>query len=104
MKLDLLPLQAEGNIFLIRRQRVMLDYDLAALYGMEARALNQAVKRNLDRFPQDFMFQLTAAEAEQVRPLVSQAVIPPPPEAAEQAGVPMSLASVIHQRFVAALA
>ena len=54
----------------------MLDYDLAALYGVEARAMNQAVKRNLDRFPEDFMFQLTAAEAEQVRRFASQSVIP----------------------------
>ncbi len=46
---------------------------LAELYGVETRALNQAVKRNIDRFPEDFMFQLTAVEAEQ---LVSQNVIP----------------------------
>ena len=54
----------------------MLDYDLAALYGVEARALNQAVKRNLARFPDDFMFQLTPAEADGMRRLVSQSVIP----------------------------
>lgn len=42
----------------IRREKVILDFDLAVLYGVEARALNQAVKRNRDRFPDDFMFQL----------------------------------------------
>ena len=59
MKVDPLALQAERRILLIRQHRVMLDYDLATLYGVEARALNQAVKRNLARFPDDFMFQLT---------------------------------------------
>jgi hypothetical protein len=46
----------------IRHEKVILDFDLAALYGVEARAVNQAVKRNRDRFPEDFMFQLTAEE------------------------------------------
>ncbi|MFI5176610.1 MAG: ORF6N domain-containing protein [Terriglobia bacterium] len=63
----------ESRILVIRRQRVVLSIDLAGLYQVETRALNQAVKRNIRRFPQDFMFQLTAAEAEQ---LVSQNVIP----------------------------
>ena len=76
MKTDPLALQAERRILLIRQHRVMLDYDLAALYGVEARALNQAVKRNLTRFPPDFMFQLTRAEAEGIRRVVSQSVIP----------------------------
>jgi len=76
MKSDPLALQAERRILLIRRHRVMLDYDLAALYRVEARALNQAVKRNLARFPADFMFQLTAAEAEGIRRVVSQTAIP----------------------------
>jgi hypothetical protein len=48
---------------LIRGQKVMLDRDLAQLYGVETRALNQAVRRNIDRFPEDFMFQLTKEEA-----------------------------------------
>ena len=78
MKPDPFVLQAERRILLIRRQRVMLDYDLAALYGVEARALNQAVKRNLARFPDDFMFQLTPSEADEVRRLVSQSVTPAP--------------------------
>ncbi len=55
--------QIEPQIFLIRGQKVMLDDDLAALYEVEVKVLNQAVKRNLDRFPEDFMFQLTAEEA-----------------------------------------
>lgn len=52
----------ESRIFLIRGHKVMLSPDLAALYGVEPRVLVQAVKRNRDRFPQDFMFQLTARE------------------------------------------
>lgn len=54
----------QNRIYEIRGQRVMLDFDLAALYGIETRALNQAVKRNIDRFPEDFMFQLTKGEWE----------------------------------------
>jgi len=90
MKTDALALQAERRILLIREHRVMLDYDLAALYGVEARALNQAVKRNLARFPADFMFQLTPAEAEHVRGLVSQSVSPAPGEPANSSQTVMS--------------
>jgi hypothetical protein len=50
----------ERCILSIRGQRVMLDADLAALYGVSTRVLNQAVKRNRERFPEDFMFRLTA--------------------------------------------
>lgn len=50
------------KIFELRGLRVMLDYDLAELYRVETRALNQAVKRNIERFPDDFMFQITATE------------------------------------------
>ncbi|SFO51970.1 ORF6N domain-containing protein [Prevotella sp. tf2-5] len=53
-----------NKIYEIRGQRVMLDFDLAELYGVETRALNQAVKRNIERFPEDFMFQLTKGELE----------------------------------------
>ena len=49
-------------IYDIRGVRVMLDYDLATIYGVETRTLNQAVKRNMERFPQDFMFKLTEEE------------------------------------------
>ena len=56
---NLIPLEAiESRIFVLRGHRVMLDRDLADLYGVETRALNQAVKRNADRFPDDFMFKL----------------------------------------------
>jgi hypothetical protein len=61
------PEQIQQAILLIRGQRVMLDRDLAALYGVETKNLNKAVRRNLDRFPADFMFQLTADEAECLR-------------------------------------
>jgi hypothetical protein len=57
----------ERSILLIRGQKVMLDSDLAELYGVETKNLNKAVKRNLDRFPDDFLFQLTAEEAEALR-------------------------------------
>jgi hypothetical protein len=50
------------KIYLIRGQKVMLDSDLAELYGVETKVLNQAVKRNSERFPEDFMFQLTEKE------------------------------------------
>lgn len=52
----------QNKIHEIRGQRVMLDFDLAAMYGVETRTLNQAVKRNIERFPEDFMFQLTRGE------------------------------------------
>lgn len=52
----------QSIIYEIRGQRVMLDFDLADMYGVETRALNQAVKRNIERFPEDFMFQLTKGE------------------------------------------
>jgi len=57
----------QRKIYEIRGQRVILDRDLAALYGVETRVLNQAVRRNMDRFPEDFMFQLTKEEAESSR-------------------------------------
>jgi len=53
----------ERRIIVLRGHRVMLDRDLATLYRVETRTLNQAVKRNLDRFPSDFMFRLTPKEA-----------------------------------------
>jgi hypothetical protein len=69
------PLPAEHitqSILFLRGQRVILDRELAAIYGVETRTLNQAVKRNSERFPEDFMFQLTAEEVELSR---SQTVI-----------------------------
>ncbi|HEY5768781.1 MAG TPA: ORF6N domain-containing protein [Terrimicrobium sp.] len=67
-----LTLQAERRILLFRGQKVMLDFDLAELYGVETRALKQAVRRNSDRFPEDFAFALTPEEVEILR---SQTVI-----------------------------
>src|SRR5919106_3079633 len=57
----------KDHILLLRDQRVMLDRDLAVLYGVRTNRLNQQVKRNRNRFPGDFMFQLTAGEADAVR-------------------------------------
>ncbi len=57
----------EKLIHIIRGQQIMVDSDLAQLYGVETRALNQAVKRNIERFPADFMFQLTKEEAENLK-------------------------------------
>ncbi len=62
----------ESKIFELRGQKVMLDRDLAQMYGVETRILNQAVKRNISRFPEDFMFQLNE---EEWRNLKSQIVI-----------------------------
>lgn len=85
----------------VRGQSVILDVDLAALYGVEARVLNQAVARNANRFPLDFMFTLTDDEAESLR---SQSVILKkrrgrhrkyPPKAFTEEGVAM-LSSVLH--------
>ncbi len=59
---ELVPAQLERRIYSVRNQRVMLDSDLAELYGVETKALNQAVKRNNGRFPEDFMFQLNQEE------------------------------------------
>ena len=70
---DLIPQERiESRIFVIRGKKVMLDRDLAELYGVETRVLNQAVKRNSKRFPEDFMFQLTKEEMEH---WISQIVI-----------------------------
>lgn len=60
---SLLPIQRVENVIrFIRGHKVLLDSDLAVLYGVDTKALNQAVRRNLDRFPTDFMFQLTRDE------------------------------------------
>mgnify|MGYP000895782530 FL=1 len=57
----------QNKIYEIRGQRVMLDFDLAELYGVETKNLNLSVKRNIKRFPPDFMFQLTNSEWESLR-------------------------------------
>ena len=91
----------ESKIFQIRGKKVMLDKDLASLYEVKPIALRQQVKRNYERFPADFMFQLTGAE---VKSLVSQNVIPSLrslggylPYAFTQEGVAM-LSSALHSR------
>ena len=65
--MSLVPLERiEQKIFMVRGQRVMLDADLAALFGVSTKRLNEQVKRNSERFPSDFMMRLTAAEAADV--------------------------------------
>lgn len=68
----------QHKIYEVRGVRVMLDFDLATLYGIQTRVLKQAVKRNINRFPNDFMFVLTKSEANSLLFIgVSQTVIPP---------------------------
>ena len=72
---QLVPIElVENLICLVRGEKVLLDADLAMLYGVETRALNQAVKRNLTRFPADFVFQLTIKEADSLLRSRSQSV------------------------------
>ena len=95
----------QNNIFEVRGCRVMLDYHLAELYQVETRALKQAVKRNIERFPSDFMFVLTKEEANLLLSIgVSQNVIPPAynfgvamPMAFTEQGVAM-LSSVLRSK------
>ena len=68
---DIIPLALiEKKIYLVRGQKVMLDRDLAELYGVETRALNQTVRRNSDRFPADFMFALDREEIVNISQIV----------------------------------
>lgn len=95
----------QNKIFEVRGCRVMLDYHLAELYQVETRALKQAVKRNIERFPGDFMFVLTQEEANLLLSIgVSQNVIPPDynfgvamPMAITEQGVAM-LSSVLRSK------
>jgi hypothetical protein len=74
---SLIPVERiEQSILLIRGQKVMLDRDLARLYGVETRALNQAVRRNIDRFPEDFMFRLTREEIMRISQFVISSAHP----------------------------
>ena len=61
------PQQIERSILLLRGHKVMLDFDLAALYAVQTKALNKAVKRNVSRFPEDFMFELSEEEFADLR-------------------------------------
>ena len=68
MKQSLIPVERiEKAIYLIRGEKVMLDRDLAAMYGVPTKVFNQAVRRHQERFPADFMFQLTKEEARSIR-------------------------------------
>ena len=96
--------QITNSILLIRGQKVLLDMDLAVLYGVETRVLVQAVRRNPARFPEDFMFQLTKSEFDDLR---SQSVISRswggrryPPYAFTEQGVAM-LSSVLRSEQAA---
>lgn len=91
-----------NKILLMRGEKVILDFHLAELYGIETRSLKQAVKRNLDRFPKDFMFPITIDE---INTLVSQNVIPSKsylggavPYAFTETGVAM-LSSVLNSKL-----
>ena len=64
-----------NKIYIIRNQKVMLDRDLAELYGVETKRLKEAVKRNLGRFPEDFMFELTEIEFESLRSQIATSKI-----------------------------
>ncbi len=68
-------LPIESSIILVRGQRVILASDLARIYGVETRALNQAVKRNIQRFPDDFVFRVSRKEGEEILRSRSQSVI-----------------------------
>ena len=99
------PEVIKNTIYDIRGQKVMLDYDLASIYGVKTGSMNQAVKRNMDRFPEDFMFRLTEEEWEHLLQsgMISQIVISSlskrkkssPPYAFTEHGAVM-LASVLH--------
>ena len=101
-KQSLIPVERiERAILLIRRQKIILDADLAVLYGVDTKVLVQAVKRNIDRFPQDFMFQLSQEEFAYLR---SQSVTSSdwggrryPPYAFTEQGVAM-LSSVLRSQ------
>ena len=96
------PERIEKSILLIRGQKVMLDRDLAELYGVTVSAFNQAVTRNAQRFPEDFMFRLTKEEFESLRSqivtLKGRGKHPKyPPRAFTEQGVAM-LSSVLHSK------
>ena len=72
MNKEIVPIERiAGSIYSLRDQRVMLDFDLAGLYGVATRVLNQALKCNTIRFPDDFMVQLSKNEAERISQIVT---------------------------------
>ncbi len=110
MENPLVPADHIANrIFVIRGKRVMLDRDLAELYGVEVRTLNQAVTRNVNRFPSDFMFKLSESELKTDPSLRSQFVILDkgrgryskfPPRAFTEQGVAMLSSVLISKRAI----
>ena len=88
----------QQQIYLIRGYRVMLDKDLAALYGVQTRILNQAVKRNLERFPPHFMLSLTRGEIERISQFVISLKFSKSVYAFTEQGVAM-LSSVLHSNW-----
>ena len=99
---SLIPAESiERRILLLRGQKVMLDIDLAELYGVQTKALNQAVKRNKDRFPPDFMFRLTKKEKAEVVTICDHLsnlrFSPMLPHAFTEHGILM-LSSVLHSK------
>ncbi len=87
----------KDRILLIRGQKVLLDFQLAELYGVEARALNQAVKRNSERFPEDFTFQLSEEETALVmRPQTETAAGPNSSQSVTSSAASSSEATITH--------
>lgn len=73
---EMIPIErVENKIYLIRGEKVMLDFDLAYLYGVQTKVLNQAVKRNVKRFPEDFMFLLSKEEIQRMSQIVTSSRI-----------------------------
>lgn len=68
----------QNRIYELREQRVILDMDVAQLYDVDTKVLNQSVKRNIDRFPDDFMFQITEKELESIRAQVKELLLDQP--------------------------
>lgn len=90
------------KIYLIREQKVMLDKDLAEMYGVEVKRLNEAVKRNITRFPEDFMFQLAQNEWRNLKSQFatsSWGSVRKPPYAFTEQGVAM-LSSVLNSELL----
>ena len=95
---ELIPEEViERKIFLLRGQKVILDKDLAKLYGVETMVLNQAVKRNIDRFPEDFMFSLTKEEILRISQIVISLKFSKNVNAFTEQGVAM-LSSVLRSK------
>lgn len=73
---DIIPVERiENKIYLLRGQKVMFDFDLSELYGVMTKALNQAVKRNIERFPDDFMFSLSKQEIQRMSQIVTSSQV-----------------------------